>query len=298
MFTFILFGTGWRACYFTRIAKALPQDFSIPAIYTRNSDRLSFIQSLGFNGTTDMDKALSYPHGEVIIASGPKDLAQTLEYLQNKGETIITETSFLSLSDQETTRCNAIEGYVLEQYPYTPLFSAALSLLPLIGKVHEFRLSMLHNHHAAAMMRKVFPNYKDFNIESVDFESNITKTDSREGTCTTGEAQNYTRKMRILKGDDWLFINDFSTNQYHTHLIPSNFEIRGEKGVITNTGIAYTNEEGLVIKEQLKLNNPYPNTSLNDDEIAIVYILNQIIQGKYTYTIQEAIKDALLGRKL
>lgn len=326
MFTFILFGTGWRSDFYRRIARALPNEFPVPAVYTRHEERIKAISQEGFFCTSSMEEALSFAHDAVIVASGPAGLADTLEYLQSKGENIITETSYLSLSDEDTKRCSLIEGFAMEQYPYYPVFKAVSALLPRIGKVQEFRLSMLHNHHAAAMMRKVFPQcIEGFDIKCLDHKASITKTDDRHGRCTTGESQDYTRKIRILtgKGDSpWLFVNDFSTNQYHTYLIPSSFEIRGEKGVLTNTGISYADEHGIVISDtfrrhfdgdstngsltlshitclgQVVYTSPFYGASLNDDELAIASMLKDISELSCTYSIQDAITDAINGRLL
>ncbi|MCF0237998.1 MAG: hypothetical protein HUK24_05315, partial [Sphaerochaetaceae bacterium] len=108
MFTFVLLGTGWRASFYMRVTKALNKDFSIASVYTRNKERLSFIQKEGFYGTTSLEEALKVPHDGVIVASGPKDLVQTLEYLSNRDENIIVETSFLTLSEEELKKCENI----------------------------------------------------------------------------------------------------------------------------------------------------------------------------------------------
>ncbi|MBQ0070824.1 MAG: hypothetical protein KBS81_03055 [Spirochaetales bacterium] len=192
-------------------------------VYTHQEERLEFLSSLGLKGTTDLEEALSVPHGGVVVASGPKGLPELLEKLSARKELILSETSFLTLESETNARLKSIEGYALEQYLHTPLFSSVWALLPLIGKVDQLRLSMLHNHHAASIVRHLFPDWKEGVITGEDYSSHTIKTGSRAGREYGGEKEDYTRKIRIMKGPDWLFLQDFSTNMYRSYLIPSTF---------------------------------------------------------------------------
>ena len=66
----ILFGTGWRAMFYVRIAATLPGLLSIDAVYTRHQERLALISAMGLCAAHDMDEALSHEHDIVIVASG------------------------------------------------------------------------------------------------------------------------------------------------------------------------------------------------------------------------------------
>ena len=324
MTEFILIGTGWRAAFYMRIAVALPEKFRIVGIYTRSDDRAAALKEEGWNASTDLEGLLAIKHDGVIIASGADGFCSLVERLSQKGEKLLTETTFLTMSEEELSRLEKCEALVLEQYWYTPLYASAKKALSKIGRIDQIYLSALHNHHAASIVRGVFGLEDELpEVSGYDFKSEAVKTGSRRGREMDNEIEAYTRKLRICRfSENRLFIQDFSTNQYHTYLFPSHFEIRGERGSVTEKGVVYTNDQGILIKEDFvfhrdseKINqklylshvtlggevvfyNPYRGVNLNDDEIAIAQMLDAFCQGSNVYPISEAIRDARLGKLL
>ena len=69
----VLIGTGWRAHFYMRIARLLPDLLQIVSIYTHTEERRREIDDEGFEAFTDLDQALSYDHEAVIISSGASD---------------------------------------------------------------------------------------------------------------------------------------------------------------------------------------------------------------------------------
>lgn len=56
----VLFGTGWRARFFLRIAKALPSILEITAVYTHSKERAKEIEMEGFFSSCDINTALQW----------------------------------------------------------------------------------------------------------------------------------------------------------------------------------------------------------------------------------------------
>ena len=83
--------------FYVRIATHLTSLLRINAIYTRRKD----FSLPGFYVTDNAEDALSKPHDAVIVASGRIGFLETMKYLEKRGETILTETSFLTLTDEE-----------------------------------------------------------------------------------------------------------------------------------------------------------------------------------------------------
>ena len=321
----VLFGTGWRARFFLRIARLCPSIINVVSVYSRSPERAKEIEALGFRATAERDNALEAGHDAVIVASGKEGFADTLRFLRDNGERIISETTFLSLSDEEQDEMSLIEGgMVLEQYAFTPLFASVIAALPLLGNVDQMYLSGLHNHHAAAIARRVLSIGYDLpvRIESMDFPSRMMKTGSRQGLEVFGEMEAYTRKVRMMRFGSSLFINDFSSNQYHSYLYGKSFGIRGEKGVLTERGLSAVDECGypvflpfvfhrdsstgngsltlshVTLGERTLFVNPYYPLNLNDDEIAIARMLELYGKGEDPYPFREGVADARLGRLL
>lgn len=324
MVNFVLFGTGWRAEFYMRIAEASPE-FKLNAIYTRSEERRKEIEKRGFKAFTSIEETLIEDHDVAVIASGNEGLIPLLNNLNERGDTIACETSFLKLNDRELDHVSSsIKGYALEQYWHTPLFASIKEALPFIGDIESVFLSALHNHHAASIARYIFKDEVIKNVRTLsETNAKCNKTGSRAGRETDNEMQEYKRRITQIEYESGkIFINDFSSNQYHSAIIPSRIEIRGEKGVITESGLSYVKDNGYVatlpfvfhrgsdkINEPMTLShvtlgdrtafiNPFYPALLNDDEIAIAAMLKEIKDQGNTYSIKDAIDDARLGKLL
>lgn len=318
----VLCGTGWRAFFYIRIAAALPSLLSVTAVYTRSQERRVMLIEEGLNALTDIDEALSAQHDAVIVASGKEGFLPLLEYLEKRGERIITETSFLSLSDSELSRAERIRGWTLEQYLHTPFYSSVMTAAERIGGISYAYLAGLHNHHAASIMRAIFPDKEIAEVKRlVDINSVCLKTGDRSGLVRSGETEEYRRKITsVTFTSGEVFICDFSSNQYHSSIIPSRIEIRGERGVVTEKGVTFVDREGypvsmefvfhrnegkcsrtsvlshVTLADKTIFKNDFYPAVLSDDEIAIARMLEEYRQGRLLYSINRAAADAAVGK--
>ena len=321
----VLLGSGWRAHFYMRIARLLPDILSIASVYTRSGERCQMVLDEGFTASSDISTALSYEHDAVVIASGREGFAETLRYLHGKGERLIAETSFLPLSDNELEEFSSYDGLVMEQYQYTPLFSAVMSILSdMDDKPDQLYLSGLHSHHSASIMRRILGtgHHMPDEIHSMDFPSSIIRTGSRNGMDRSGETEEYERKVRMMRFGKALFIHDFSSNQYHSYLYGKHFEIRSRFSVITEEGVRTVDGRGyplfmpfvfhrdaafgngslalshITLGSRTVFTNPYYPIGMNDDEIAMAMMLEQYGNGMDPYPFREGIMDAKLGKLL
>ena len=151
----VLLGSGWRAQFYHRISYALPELLTISAVCTHDRERALALRKAGINAFSQIEEALAADHDTVIAAGSPALFAERMHFLMDRGESVISETSFLSLSDEENSAFLTMKGAVAEQYPFTPLYASVIASLPLIGKVSQLSVSGLHNHHAAAIARLI-----------------------------------------------------------------------------------------------------------------------------------------------
>ena len=320
----VLLGTGWRAQFFMRISQSLPDVLEITSVYTHTEERADEIREEGFKATTDLDEALSASHSAVIISSGKSGYYDMLLELHARGERIISETAFFPFSDDELDMIEGFDGMVMEQYQFTPLFASVLNSLPLLRDIDQLYLSGLHNHHSAAIARKVLSLGFDMPDESysMDFPSRIVKTGSRKGLELSGEIEEYVRRVRVMRFGPSFFIHDFSSNQYHSYLYGKSFEIRGASGVITEKGLCTVDGSGyplsvpfvfhrdvsmgngsltlthVTLGERTVFVNPYYPICLNDDEIGMARMLELFGKGEDVYSFREGVADARLGKLL
>lgn len=320
----ILFGTGWRSKFYLRIARALPALLNIRAVCTRHAERAEALRKEGVEATTDISYALSLPHDAVIVASGNDGFVPLMKMLGERNEFVISETSFLRLSEAELDELGDMKGAVAEQYRYTPLYASLMASLHKIGPIDQLFLSGLHNHHAASIARDILTlgDSMPDDIKSLDFPSEMRKTAMRDSLVISGGLEEYVRKIRIMRFGNKLFINDFSSNQYHSYLYGKQVEIRGENGFLTEMGLHtvtasgypcsvpfvfhrdwVTGNSGLTLShvtlgEECVFANPFYPAMLNDDEIAIAILIKRIESGDEYPTIFSGILDARLGKLL
>ena len=107
----VLLGSGWRAAFYIRIARLLPEVLSIKKIYTRSFERAKKLREEGLDATDSLHEALSCKHDIVIVSSGPTGFADLLRRLKADGETVFCETTFLSLSDDENREFEDMKGF-------------------------------------------------------------------------------------------------------------------------------------------------------------------------------------------
>lgn len=318
----VLFGTGWRAFFYIRIAAVLPSLLSISSVCTHSEERKAELVGEGLNAVTDVDEALCVKHDAVIVASGKEGFLPLLEYLEKKGEKILTETSFLTLSDTELSLAGRIRGCTLEQYLHTPLYSSVMKAAERIGRISYFYLSGLHNHHAASVMKAVFPDKEIDEVKRLlDSSFECLRTGDRSGLVRSGEKEEYRRKITsVTFRTGEVFICDFSSGQYHSYILPGRIEIRGERGVVTERGVTYIDKDGYPVSEEFVFHREYgkcghyPTLShvtlgsrrvftndfypavLSDDEIAIAAMLEEYRDGRLFYSIKDGADDARLGK--
>ena len=144
----VLCGTGWRASFYIRIANLLPSLLKITSIYSSSRDRADEMRKKGLNCVSSLNEALDTDHDAVIVATGKERFF------------ILSETTFLSLSEQERAELAFLDGAVMEQYPYDPVYAAAIEASKYLGNIDQLMISGLHNHHSAALARVIL-NLKD-----------------------------------------------------------------------------------------------------------------------------------------
>ena len=321
----VLIGTGWRAHFYMRIARLLPDLLQIVSIYTHTEERRREIDDEGFEAFTDLDQALSYDHEAVIISSGASGFFDLLRRLHERGENIVAETTFLSLSEEELGEVADYDGMVREQYQYTPAFAALFKVLSQIeDQPDQLFLSGLHNHHSASIARRILNTGYQMpdEINSLTFPSRMVRTGSRNGMEKGMETEDYERKIRVMRFGEKLFIHDFSSNQYHSYLFGRHFEVRGRSFVITEEGMKTIDDRGypcfipfvfhrdssagngslslshVSFGDRTVFENPYYPVNMNDDEIAMAMMIEHYSKGGNPYPFIEGIMDANLGRLL
>lgn len=90
---FIIIGSGWRALYYVRVAKALPEIFSLDAMYCRTQEKADLIAGqYQIHTTTSIEECVAYKPDFAVVAVKKDAICDvSMEWL-DRGITVLSET--------------------------------------------------------------------------------------------------------------------------------------------------------------------------------------------------------------
>lgn len=324
----ILIGYGWRSLFYYRIAKALPERFTLVAWVLRTEERAREVELLyQVKATCDISLALSLPHDLAILSVPSPSVEAMLGTLMGNNETILCETSFTALpletlaSLYERYKASHSRLFIAEQYYRWPYYQACQALKSLLGPITGVRTASLHDHHGTSIIRHFLDEgFSDCTIQAASHTSRITRTGGRDSIDTNGvrvETKRITASLEFEDGKVGYF--DFDTIQYHSSIRSSHFSLYGERGEITDETVRFLNEENEAIMQRLerfedgagsnkalslqalsfgssyRFRNPYWPLPFNDDEIAVALCMEAAGQGQ-GYSFASALQDSYLAQ--
>ena len=204
---YMIIGYGWRADFYYRIARLLPEQFSICAGVLRTEARAKEVAlKEGIFATADLDQALERKPDFAVLCV-PRDFAKDyLVKLMEKGIPVLCETppgknveelkELWEMSQKYNGRVQVVEQYFLQPY-----YAGILNIIKqgYLGSVSSIMLSALHGYHAVSVFRKVLGlEYENCTIQGKKFWSEVTATNGRNGFDESGT---------VIKEDrDWAFM--------------------------------------------------------------------------------------------
>ena len=157
---FIIIGSGWRALYYVRVAKALPEIFCIDAMYCRTQEKADLIAGqYQIHTTTSIEECAAYKPDFAVVAVKKDAICDvSMEWL-DRGITVLSETP--AALDMDSL--NKLYSYykcgkkqvVAEQYREYPNIKASLKLINegIIGDVSCANVSLAHEYHGISLIR-------------------------------------------------------------------------------------------------------------------------------------------------
>ena len=157
---FIIIGSGWRALYYVRVAKALSEIFSLDAMYCRTQEKADLIAGqYQIHTTTSIEECVAYKPDFAVVAVKKDAICDvSMEWL-DRGITVLSETP----AALDTDSLNKLYSYykcgkkqvVAEQYREYPNIKASLKLINegIIGDVSCANVSLAHEYHGISLIR-------------------------------------------------------------------------------------------------------------------------------------------------
>lgn len=333
---FALIGAGWRAEFFVRIAKALPEVFELTSVLVRKKEKgIEFAEKFQVNVVSTLEEVLEDDIDFVVLSIKSDDFRDYLPRLYRANVPVLCETppSF-HLEDLELMweDMKQYEGkiQVAEQYLFQPLYGAWNQVIQdgKLGEIQNINISALHGYHGVSIIRAYLGvGYENCKIEGKRFTFDVTKTDGREGPCFTGELMKSDRDRVTLEFENGkVAFFDFAGVQYHTFIRTRQLNIQGTRGEIDDLEVRYLTEEnipvqaplrrvdigvynnqgwdhqGIMLNETYLYKNPFPMARLNDDEIAVATCMYKmkayIEEGVEFYSFKDALQDAYISIKM
>jgi len=333
---FILHGSGWRAEFFLRVAKALPDKFEISAVVTTNEEKAQrFTQEFGVKCCGSMEEALALgkPHFVVVSVNASANVDVSLAWL-GAGVPVLLETPPAPNLDALAYFRNAmLEGakiQIAEQYPFQPMFQARLAFIKSgkLGELQHAQVSYTHGFHAVALIRKllgvglVMPK-----ITATSFPVSVVGGYTREGEPTQEHLLQKKQTIAVLDFGGKTGLLNFETDQHRSWVRSSIIQVKGTRGEIFNHKIKYLQDyktpmesdlirktlgqednfegydlKGIIGGDEWLYRNPYQGARLVDDEIAVATLLDKMAEyvqgGEPFYSFEEAAFDMQIAAEL
>ena len=325
MLSYIIVGSGYRAEYFGRIARAYPDQFRA-LFLCRSTEKATLMkQHTGIDATVSREACLAFRPDFAVIAVDRSHVADAAEEWLREGYPVLTETPVGDTPDKlrrlrQWEKAGA-KIVCSEQYHRQPILAAGLDAIDrgLIGQPTSLYISLLHDYHAASLIRKALqiPVGEAYTLRGIRRESTVTETDSRYGAILDGrtaQAARDTAFVSFASGKEAIY--DFCPVQYRSYIRSRHLTVRGSRGEWTDTVLLHLDDEnrprqtfllpeipekyrGLdtqALRDERRNWQPSLAPDTVQDEFAIASILldmrDYLAGGPSPYPLEEALEDA------
>ena len=330
--TFAIIGaSGWRAEFFLRIARELPDRFRVTGLMSRDAGKAeNLARQWDVAAVCDLDELLRERPQFVVVSVPWSASPPLLRELSVRKMPVLAETppapDLAGLTElYQQTRGARIQ--VAEQLQFRPLHAARIALARSgrLGRVSQAQVSVAHGYHGINLLRRYLNiGFENVTINARNFESPIV-----EGAGRTGlpDAEKIVASNQTLAQFDWgdrLGVFDFTGSQYFASIRASRTLVRGERGEITddvarllldfrtpvtmdfarrdaghNDDLRALHHEGITLGDEWIYRNSFAPGRLSDDEIAVATCLQKMSEtvegGPEFYSLAEASQDHYLS---
>lgn len=301
-------GGGWRAEFYMRIARALPDLFHIDGMVVRQADKGAAIEREWgiptYRSLAELLAAGRRPSFMVTAVPWAANAAIITELVEH-GLPVLSETPAGPDMESMLAVWRLVEQgarlQVAEQYIYQPLHAARLAFIAtgVLGTISHVQVSVAHGYHGISLIRHFLGvGLANAVIEARQFTSPVVAGPSRKGPP---EEERLEPSEHILAIFDFqhpagrrIGVFDWDDEQYFSWIRNQRVLVRGERGEIINDQAYYLadfrtpiqvtfrrvnageggNLEGYHLKGYTVggnwiYRNPFAPGRLSDDEIAV-----------------------------
>lgn len=334
---FGVIGSGWRAQFYIRAAKALPEQFELAAVLIRNKEKGAAFEREHQVAVVRTLEEMEQLHPKYVVLAVKRGIiSEYLPKLFAKGIPVLCETPPGENLEALCNVWNACQKYngkiqVAEQYFAQPLYAAWESAIRSgkLGEIENINISALHGYHGVSVIRRYLnTGFQNIIIYGKRFWFDVTETYGRDGMTFDGEVFKCSRDRLTMEFENGkVAYFDFSDPaQYHSFIRTRQLNVQGVRGEIDDLTIRYLTKEhipvtqelnridlgvynnqdwshyGMMLGEEFLYKNPFGNVRLNDDEIAVATCMKMMDEylesGEEFYSLKDALQDMYICLKM
>ena len=326
MLSYLIVGSGYRSEYFGRIAADHPELFRAMFL-CRSEEKAGLVtKNTGIPATTDIKNAMAFAPDFVVVAVDREHVADVAEEWVLRGFPVVTETPVGSSVEKlkriwELQETKGAKIVCCEQYPRHPVMKAGLDAVAggLLGKPMSGYLSLVHDYHAASVLRKMMlTGGEEYVLHGERTDTPAAETDSRYGAFYDGRTGREVRDIvHISYASGKTAVYDFSPVEYRSYIRSRHISVRCERGEWSDRLLYYLDENNVPQKTLITAQLPEKYRALDtqtlrdirrtwepelqldtkQDEFAIATILldmgEYIAGGPSPYPLWEALDDGM-----
>lgn len=331
--SFGIIGGGWRAEFFLRIARALPERFRVGAMMVRDEAKGRLLEEAwGVKTYRSVDDLLAVSGLQFVVVSVPRAVCpEMLRHLARRGMPALAETppapDLEGLIAVHELAQRGARIQVAEQYQFQPLHAARLAIARSgkLGRISQAQVSAAHGYHGVSLLRLFLGvGFDGATIRARRFVSPIVAGPGRYGPPPVEKITDSVQVIAQLDFDGRLGVYDFAGDQYFSWIRSPRMLVRGERGEINNLDVRYLRDfltpvelelrrvnageggnlegyylKGILAGEEWVYRNPFSPGRLTDDEIAVATCLEKMAAyaagGPSFYSLAEASQDHYLS---
>jgi predicted dehydrogenase len=335
MTRFAIVGTGWRARFFLRLARQLPDRLQVSGVVARTAARAEQIAAeWGVATYVSVADLMAHETPDYVVVSVPWEVTPVVTAdLVERGVRVLAETPPAPDADGLRALWARVGAsglvQVAEQYLLMPSHAARLAVVRsgVLGQVTSVQLSSTHMYHAVSLIR----GYLGVTFEPAEVTARVFTAplvDPLSGGGWTGHDTPRPVRTTIATvdfGDSRMGLYDFTDNQWWNPLRARRLVIRGSRGELVDDSVVRLVDpttpvrsdlirrqtgldlslEGLDLKHisfdgTVVYRSPYVGSGLSDDDIAVVAILEEAgawarDEGPEPYPLALACQDHLIA---
>ena len=248
LISFGIVGGGWRAAFYLRVAKALPDRFRVAGMLVRDEKKGTVIEDRwGVKTHRTLDDLLEASAPDfVVVAVSRSANASIVRELASRNVPALTETPPAYDLDELIALHKLTEAgarvQVAEQYIFQPMHAARLAVVAAgwLGTVTQAQVSAAHAYHGVSLICHYLGfTFEEVSISARSFASPIVAGPDRKGPPAREEIVPSSQTIAWLDFGDKLGVYDFTGTQYFSYIRSPRILVRGERGEINSKEVRY-----------------------------------------------------------